>query len=162
MFLLLKIWAASHTRLTGTAGRVHCVRIFTHFPCYEPACWSLNFMHFQTSVIRLVDRLTWFYRFGITLQINLSPKVCDLSVMFWINIYKLGSKKYPLKSRNFGNLVCLHLGYHGKLYSIYLLLMRYRIWFSIVHSAIFDIVFQMSLGQFFAKSSENLGLFSPF
>ena len=39
-------------------GRVHCVRIFTHFPCYEPACWSLNFMHFQTSVIRLVDRLT--------------------------------------------------------------------------------------------------------
>ena len=47
-----------HTRLTGTAGRVHCVRIFTHFPCYEPACWSLNFMHFQTSVIRLVDRLT--------------------------------------------------------------------------------------------------------
>ena len=48
----------AHTRLTGTAGRVHCVRIFTHFPCYEPACWSLNFMHFQTSVIRLVDRLT--------------------------------------------------------------------------------------------------------
>ena len=47
-----------HTRFTGTAGRVHCVRIFTHFPCYEPACWSLNFMHFQTSVIRLVDRLT--------------------------------------------------------------------------------------------------------
>ena len=103
----------SHTRFTGTAGRVHCVRIFTHFPCYEPACWSLNFMHFQTSVIRLVDRLTWFYRFGITLQINLSPKVCDLSVMFWINIYKLGLKKYPLKSRNFGNLVCLYLGYHG-------------------------------------------------
>ena len=103
----------THTRLTGTAGRVHCVRIFTHFPCYEPACWSLNFMHFQTSVIRLVDRLTWFYRFGITLQINLSPKVCDLSVMFWINIYKLGLKKYPLKSRNFGNLVCLYLGYHG-------------------------------------------------
>ena len=102
-----------HTRFTGTAGRVHCVRIFTHFPCYEPACWSLNFMHFQTSVIRLVDRLTWFYRFGITLQINLSPKVCDLSVMFWINIYKLGLKKYPLKSRNFGNLVCLYLGYHG-------------------------------------------------
>ena len=103
----------THTRFTGTAGRVHCVRIFTHFPCYEPACWSLNFMHFQTSVIRLVDRLTWFYRFGITLQINLSPKVCDLSVMFWINIYKLGLKKYPLKSRNFGNLVCLYLGYHG-------------------------------------------------
>ena len=103
----------AHTRLTGTAGRGHCVRIFTHFPCYEPACWSLNFMHFQTSVIRLVDRLTWFYRFGITLQINLSPKVCDLSVMFWINIYKLGLKKYPLKSRNFGNLVCLYLGYHG-------------------------------------------------
>ena len=48
----------THTRFTGTAGRVHCVRIFTHFPCYEPACWSLNFMHFQTSVIRLVDRLT--------------------------------------------------------------------------------------------------------
>ena len=90
------------------------VCVFSHtFPCYEPACWSLNFMHFQTSVIRLVDRLTWFYRFGITLQINLSPKVCDLSVMFWINIYKLGLKKYPLKSRNFGNLVCLYLGYHG-------------------------------------------------
>ena len=105
--------SGAHTRFTGTAGRVHCVRIFTHFPCYEPACWSLNFMHFQTSVIRLVDRLTWFYRFGITLRINLSPKVCDLSVMFWINIYKLGLKKYPLKSRNFGNLVCLYLGYHG-------------------------------------------------
>ena len=72
-----------------------------------------EFHAFQTSVIRLVDRLTWFYRFGITLQINLSPKVCDLSVMFWINIYKLGLKKYPLKSRNFGNLVCLYLGYHG-------------------------------------------------
>ena len=110
-WILIK--TSPHTRLTGTAGRVHCVRIFTHFPCYEPACWSLNFMHFQTSVIRLVDRLTWFYRFGITLQINLSPKVCDLSVMFWINIYKLGLKKYPLKSRNFGNLVCLYLGYHG-------------------------------------------------
>ena len=108
------IWGlATHTRFTGTAGRVHCVRIFTHFPRYEPACWSLNFMHFQTSVIRLVDRLTWFYGFGITLQINLSPKVCDLSVMFWINIDKLGLKKYPLKSRNFGNLVCLYLGYHG-------------------------------------------------
>ena len=66
--------SSTHTRFTGTAGRVHCVRIFTHFPCYEPACWSLNFMHFQTSVIRLVDRLTWFYRFGITLQINLSQK----------------------------------------------------------------------------------------
>ena len=105
--------SVTHTRFTGTAGRVHCVRIFTHFPCYEPARWSLNFMHFQTSVIRLVDRLTWFYRFGITLQINLSPKVCDLSVMFWINIYKLGLKIYPLKSRNFGNLVCLYLGYHG-------------------------------------------------
>ena len=110
---LQKMEWGTHTRFTGTAGRVHCVHIFTHFPCYEPACWSLNFMHFQTSVIRLVDRLTWFYRFGITLQINLSPKVCDLSVMFWINIYKLGLKKYPLKSRNFGNLVCLYLGYHG-------------------------------------------------
>ena len=114
------LFLEAHTRLSDTAIVSICVRIFTHcvrishiFKSDEPACWSLNFMHFQTSVIRLVDRLTWFYRFGITLQINLSPKVCDLSIMFWINIYKLRLKKYPLKSRNFGNLECLYLGYHG-------------------------------------------------
>ena len=68
--LLLLQWNAQgmsgpHTRLNDTAIVSICVRIFTHcvrishiFKSDEPACWSLNFMHFQTSVIRLVDRLT--------------------------------------------------------------------------------------------------------
>ena len=68
----------SHTRFTGTTGRVHFVLYLTHFPRYGPSCCSFNFMHFQTSVNRLVDRFTWSYRFVIILQINLIQKICEL------------------------------------------------------------------------------------
>ena len=79
----------SHTRFTGTAGRVHFVVYLTHFPRYGPSCCSLKFMHFQTSVIRLVDRVTWSYRFVIILQITLIKKICKLWKIILINIDKL-------------------------------------------------------------------------
>ena len=58
---------------TAQTGASILLRIFTYFPCYRPSCRAFNFMHFQTSVIRLVDRFTWAHLFGIILQINRIP-----------------------------------------------------------------------------------------
>ena len=103
----------AHTRFTGTAGRFHFVVYLTHFPRYGPSCCSLKCMHFQTSVIRLVDRFTWSYRFVIILQITLIQKICELWKLIWINIDKSWVSKYRLKSRNLRNLAFSYLGYHG-------------------------------------------------
>ena len=66
------------------------LRIFTYFPCCRPSCCAFNFIHFQTSVIRLVDRYTWSYPFGIILLFNRIPNVYELWTFIRINGDKIG------------------------------------------------------------------------
>ena len=108
------------------------------------------------SIYMIFVRLIVFFR-SISFQ-----NVYELWKLIGINIVNIWSKNGNLRK-----LVCLYVGSPWQLILIYLLLTRYFIWFSIVHSTSFTIFcfcfleMHLPMGIFLARSSHSLVFFFP-